>query len=59
MQQKHSNGFTRTRRKILLFSDIVMPAGMNGVLSAVELTRIRHEIHVVLTSGYTGEALMW
>ncbi len=41
----------------LLFSDIVMPGGMNGVQLAVEASRIRPGINIVLTSGFTGEAL--
>jgi signal transduction histidine kinase len=41
----------------ILFSDIVMPGGMNGVQLAVETSRIRPGMRVVLTSGYTGEAL--
>ena len=49
----------RSKEKIdILFSDIVMPGGMNGVQLAVESSRVRPGLHVVLTSGYTGEALI-
>ena len=41
----------------ILFSDVVMPGGMNGVQLAVEAGRLRPGLRVLLTSGYTGEAL--
>jgi signal transduction histidine kinase len=41
----------------LLFSDIVMPGGMNGAQLAVEARRIRPDIKILLTSGYSSEAL--
>ena len=41
----------------LLFSDVIMPGGMNGVQLAVEARRIRPELKVLLTSGYTATAL--
>ena len=41
----------------VLFSDIVMPGGMNGVQLAVEAGRLRPGLRVLLTSGYTNEAL--
>ncbi len=41
----------------ILFSDIVMPGGMNGVQLAVEARRLRPNLRVLLTSGYTGTAL--
>lgn len=48
----------RSSNKIdVLFSDIVMPGGMNGVQLAVEASRIRPGLNIVLTSGFTGEAL--
>jgi CheY-like chemotaxis protein len=40
-----------------LFSDVVMPGGMNGVELAVEAIRLRPMIKVLLTSGYTRMAL--
>jgi signal transduction histidine kinase/CheY-like chemotaxis protein len=48
----------RTEARVdLLFSDVVMPGGMNGVQLAVEARRLRPDLRVVLTSGYTNEAL--
>ena len=48
----------RTEQRLdLLFSDVVMPGGMNGVQLAVEARRLRPTLRVVLTSGYTNEAL--
>ena len=41
----------------ILFSDVVMPGGMNGVQLAVEAGRLRPGLRVLLTSGYAGEAL--
>ena len=41
----------------VLFSDVVMPGGMNGVQLAQEAARIRPGLRVLLTSGYTHEAL--
>ncbi|WP_307420721.1 response regulator [Azospirillum rugosum] len=40
-----------------LFSDVVMPNGMSGVALAREARRLRPEIGVLLTSGYTAQAL--
>ncbi|WP_375454402.1 MASE4 domain-containing protein [uncultured Methylobacterium sp.] len=41
----------------ILFSDIVMPGGMNGVQLSVEARRLRPGLRVLLASGYTGSAL--
>ncbi len=41
----------------VLFSDIVMPGGMNGVQLAIEARRLQPSIKVLLTSGYTAAAL--
>jgi CheY-like chemotaxis protein len=41
----------------ILFSDIVMPGGMNGVQLAVEARRLRPSIKVLLTSGYADSVL--
>jgi CheY-like chemotaxis protein len=41
----------------ILFSDVVMPGGMNGVQLAVEARRLRPDLRVLLTSGYTGADL--
>ncbi|HUA56267.1 MAG TPA: MASE4 domain-containing protein [Candidatus Sulfotelmatobacter sp.] len=45
------------RRIDILFSDIVMPGGMNGAQLAVEARRLRPVLKVLLTSGYTADAL--
>jgi CheY-like chemotaxis protein len=37
----------------LLFTDIVMPGGMNGAVLAVEARRLRPTLRVVLASGYS------
>jgi two-component system NtrC family sensor kinase len=39
----------------VLFSDVVMPGGMNGLQLAVEARRLRPELKVLLTSGYAGD----
>ena len=41
----------------LLFSDIVMPHGMNGIELACEAKRLNKNIKVLLTSGYAGGPL--
>jgi CheY-like chemotaxis protein len=41
----------------LLFSDIVLPSGMNGVELAREARRRNSEIKVLLTSGYAEDVL--
>ena len=41
----------------LLFSDVVMPGGMNGAQLAIEARRLRPSLKVLLTSGYTASAL--
>ncbi len=45
------------KRVDILFSDIVMPGGMNGVQLAVMAERLRPGLRVVLTSGYAGDLL--
>ena len=40
----------------VLFSDVVMPGGMNGAELAIEAQRLRPGLKVLLTSGYVGEA---
>ncbi len=51
--------FLRSEARVdVLFSDIVMPGGMNGVQLAVEAGRLRPGLRVLLTSGYTNEALV-
>jgi DNA-binding LytR/AlgR family response regulator len=41
----------------LLFSDIVMPGGINGVQLAIEARRLKPSLKVLLTSGYTAAVL--
>ncbi|RXH19255.1 response regulator [Bradyrhizobium guangzhouense] len=41
----------------LVFSDIMMPGGMNGVELASEIRRRRSDIPVLLTSGYSETAV--
>ena len=41
----------------LVLSDVIMPGGRTGVDLAVELTARQPGLPVVLTSGFTGEAL--
>ena len=41
----------------LLFSDIVMPNGMNGIELARAAKRLRKDISILLTSGYAEEVL--
>ena len=51
-------GILRTDRRIdLLFTDVVMPLGINGVEVAKEAQRLRRGIKILLTSGYTPEIL--
>jgi signal transduction histidine kinase/CheY-like chemotaxis protein len=49
---EHLNGDGRID---ILFSDVVMPGGMNGAQLAVEARQLRPELKVLLTSGYVGE----
>jgi signal transduction histidine kinase/ActR/RegA family two-component response regulator len=47
----------RGRPVDLIFTDVVMPGGKTGVQLADEARALRPTIKVLLTSGYTGEAL--
>jgi signal transduction histidine kinase/FixJ family two-component response regulator len=47
----------RGRPVDLIFTDVVMPGGKTGVQLAEEAQALRPQIKVLLTSGYTGEAL--
>ena len=38
-----------------MFSDVVMPGGMNGAQLATEARALRPSLKVLLTSGYVGE----
>ncbi len=44
-------------REALLFSDVVMPRGMNGIELAREARNLRPEIKIVLASGYPLPAM--
>jgi len=46
-----------TRNVDLLFSDIVMPGGINGVQLAREARRLQPKLKVLLVSGYTAAVL--
>ena len=39
----------------VLFSDVVMPGGMDGLQLAVEARRLRPQLKILLTSGYAGD----
>lgn len=41
----------------LVFSDLVMPGGMNGVVLAREARRLRPRIRILLTTGYAEASL--
>jgi signal transduction histidine kinase len=47
----------RGRPVDLIFTDVVMPGGKTGAQLADEARALRPDIKVLLTSGYTGEAL--
>jgi PAS domain S-box-containing protein len=49
----HLNGEARID---IMFSDVVMPGGMNGAQLAVAARRIRPDLKILLTSGYVGQA---
>ena len=40
-----------------MLTDLIMPGGMNGVELAHAAVALRPGLPVILTSGYTGEAL--
>jgi PAS domain S-box-containing protein len=40
----------------IMFSDVVMPGGMNGAQLAVAARRVRPNLKILLTSGYVGQA---
>jgi CheY-like chemotaxis protein len=41
----------------LLFSDVVMPGGLNGIELARRAQAMRPDLKVLLTSGYLGDAV--
>jgi CheY-like chemotaxis protein len=40
----------------IMFSDVVMPGGMNGAQLAVQARRLRPDLKILLTSGYVGQS---
>jgi PAS domain S-box-containing protein len=42
----------------LVFTDVIMPGGMNGVELANEITQRQPDLPVLLTSGYTAQRLI-
>ena len=45
----------RAGRIDILFSDVVMPGGMNGTQLASEARRLRPDLKILLTSGYVAD----
>ncbi len=45
----------RPARIDVMFSDVVMPGGMNGAQLASQARQLRPELKILLTSGYVGE----
>ena len=41
----------------IIFSDVMMPGGMNGVELAREIQKRRSDIPILLTSGYSGDVV--
>lgn len=57
-KRKGCFGSSRARRQSRRsVSDVIMPGGMNGAQLAVEARRIKPELKIQLTSGYTAAAL--
>ena len=50
---EHLAGETRID---IMFSDVVMPGGMNGAQLAVEARKLRPDLKILLTSGYVGQS---
>jgi nitrogen-specific signal transduction histidine kinase/CheY-like chemotaxis protein len=40
----------------IMFSDVVMPGGMNGAQLAVEARKLRPDLRILLASGYVGHS---
>ncbi len=45
------------RRIDVVFTDVMMPGGMNGAELACEIRLRRPDVHVILTTGYDGDAV--
>ena len=43
----------------ILFTDVVLPGGMNGMDIAVEATRLQPDIKVLFTTGYAVETIVY
>ncbi|WP_163484635.1 response regulator, partial [Escherichia coli] len=41
----------------LLFSDLIMPGGMNGLMLAREARKRQPGLRILLTTGYAGDSL--
>lgn len=41
----------------LVFSDVIMPGGKSGINLAADAVKLRPDLKILLTSGYTGESL--
>ena len=42
----------------MLFTDVILPGGMNGRQLATEVERRRHRIKVLFATGYTRNAIV-
>ena len=42
----------------ILFSDVVMPGGVNGIELARQAQRLKPSLRILLTSGYVGESAL-
>lgn len=43
---------------VLMFSDLVMPQGMSGADLAREAQRLRPDLRIILTSGYSAQVIV-
>jgi CheY-like chemotaxis protein len=54
---KEALGYLAGETRIdIMFSDVVMPGGMNGAQLAVEARKLRPDLKILLTSGYVGQS---
>jgi len=54
---KEALAILKSERFDLLFTDLIMPGGMNGVMLAREAKRIYPELRILLTTGYSENSL--